>query len=49
VETNAAAGLKFSVWREEDFMRQCENDSGVISRSFFDEKEPVLPHCGPEN
>jgi hypothetical protein len=49
VETNAAAGLKFSVWREEDFMRHCGNDFGVIPRSLFGEKEPVLPHCGPEN
>jgi hypothetical protein len=49
VETNAAAGLKFSVWREEDFMRQCGNDFGVIPRSFDDEKEPVLPHCSREH
>jgi hypothetical protein len=39
VETNAAAGLKFLVWREEDFMRQCGNDFGVIPRSFDDEKD----------
>jgi len=37
-ETNAAAGLNFSLWREEDFMRQCGNDFGVIQRSFDDEK-----------
>jgi hypothetical protein len=49
VETNAAAGLKFLVWREEDFLRQCGNDFGVIPRSFDDEKEPVLAHCGREN
>jgi hypothetical protein len=49
VETNAAAGLKFSVWREEDFMRQCGSEFGVIPRSLFGEKEPGLPHCGREN
>jgi hypothetical protein len=30
--------LRFAVWREEDFMRQCGNDFGVIPRSFRDEK-----------
>jgi hypothetical protein len=49
VEANAAAGLKVLVWREEDFMWQCENDFRVIPRSFDDEKEPVPPHCGREN
>jgi hypothetical protein len=48
VETNAAAGLKFAMWREEDFMRRCGIDFWVIPRSFFDEKEPVLPHCRRE-
>jgi len=30
-------------------MRRRGNDSGVIPRSFDDEKEPVLPHCSREN
>jgi hypothetical protein len=30
--------LRFAVWREEDFMRQCGNDSEVIARSFRDGK-----------
>jgi hypothetical protein len=44
--TNAAPGLNFSLWREEDFMRQCGNNFGVIPRSFRGEKESSLPHCG---
>jgi hypothetical protein len=44
--TNAAPGLNFSLWREEDFMRQCGNNFEVIPRSFRGEKESGLPHCG---
>jgi hypothetical protein len=47
--TNAATGLNFWAWREEDFMRQCGNDFGVIPRSFHDQKETSLPHCGREH
>jgi hypothetical protein len=49
METSAATGLKFWAWREEDFMRQCGNDFGVIPRSFHDQKETSLPHCGQEH
>jgi hypothetical protein len=41
--------LNFSLWPEEDFMRQCGNDFGVIPRSFHGEKESRLPHCGLEH
>ena len=44
-----AVVLRCGVWREEDFMRQRGNDFGVIPRSFHDQKESNLPHCGPEN
>jgi hypothetical protein len=47
--TNAAGLLNFSLWREEDFMRQCGNDFGVIPRWFHGEKESRLPHCGREH
>jgi hypothetical protein len=30
--------LNFSLWREEDFMRQCGNDFEVIPRWFDGEK-----------
>jgi hypothetical protein len=37
--TNAAAGLNFLVWREEDFMWRHGSDFGVIPRPFCGEKE----------
>jgi hypothetical protein len=49
LSANAAAGLKFSMWREEDFMRRCGIDFWVIPRSFFDEKESRPPHCSRGN
>jgi hypothetical protein len=30
-------------------MRQCGNSFGVIPRSFGDEKESILPHCGQQH
>jgi hypothetical protein len=46
---HAAPGLKFAMWREEDFVWQRGNDFWVIPRSFLGEKRPVLLHYGREN
>jgi hypothetical protein len=31
--------MRVAVWREQDAMRQCKIDFGVIARSFGDEKD----------
>jgi hypothetical protein len=41
--------MKITVRREQDTMRQSAISSGVIPRSFDDEKESILPHCRREH
>jgi hypothetical protein len=42
-------GMKISMWRQQDDVRQRAIRSEVIPRSFRDQKKTILPHCSREH